>query len=69
MIGFTLLATFECIPHSIVHCSQHVVSHIHNTYLFYNQKFIPYDHLHPIPPHLLPLATTILVSFPMNFFF
>ena len=40
--------------HSIINCSNHVVHFISMTYLFYNWKFAPFDHLH----HFNHLATS-----------
>ena len=42
--------------HSIVNCSHHVVHYIPRTYLSYNLKVVPFEHLHlfssPPTPHL-----------------
>ena len=59
---------FSCVSYSSVNYSCHVVRHIPSTYLSYNWKFLPFDHLPPGPPspHPLPLVTTDLISFFMS---
>lgn len=36
--------------YSIVNYSHHAFCYIIRTYLSYNWKFVPFDHLHPMPP-------------------
>ena len=64
--GFTILSF--CI-YNIQHANyiNHIVHCIHSTYLAYFWKFVPFDHLHPIPPPtfspLQLLVTANLTSF------
>ena len=61
---------FTCISYSSVSNRHHVVCYIPCSYLFYKQKFIPFDHLPTIPlPHPPPLITTSLICFAMSLFF
>ena len=41
---------------SSVNYTYHVIHCIPSTYLSYNWKFVPFDHLHPIPPPPRPAS-------------
>lgn len=55
------------IQYPIVNCSHNAVQYIPRTHSSQNQKFVPFDHLHPFPPPPL-LATTNLFSMCSLFF-
>ena len=55
--------------YSSVNYSNHAVYYINSNYLFYNWKFVPFDHLHLIPPIPIPaLVTTNLIYFSVSMF-
>lgn len=48
-------------PCSRVNCSHQAERCIPRTYLFYNRKFAPFDHLSPIPPPSSPSIKIALI--------
>lgn len=59
---------FSSIPYSNAGYSHCFIHYIRSTYLSYNRKFTPFDHLPPIslPPHPPSLVTSSLISFFMS---
>ena len=58
--------------HSIINCSNHVVHFISMTYLFYNWKFVAFDHLlhftHPATSDNHQSIPCIYEACPLSFF-
>ena len=56
---FSFLSKFW-ILYNIINYGHHAVCYVSMTYLFYSQKFVPFDTLYPFYPHHKPpiLATT-----------
>ena len=69
LLRFTPLTTF--ILYSTFNYGPHILHYI-TQYLSFNWKFVPFDHLHPIPlpppPQLPPLVIPNLICFSISLF-
>ena len=49
-----------CIQYNIVNYNHHTVYYIHRTYVFYDQKFVLFDHINPHTPTLPSIHQSVL---------